>query len=61
LVQGRGRRKDAEHLGYDSEFVIEGDLTACKLLEGYVIRLMAGENDLAWRSEAFGLGFNHQR
>lgn len=59
LVEGRGYRKDVERPGYDSEFVIEGDLPVCDLPEGYAIRSMADQNDLARRSKAFGLGFNH--
>jgi predicted N-acetyltransferase YhbS len=59
LVQERGYRKDMEHPGYDSEFVIEGDLPACQLPEGYIIRSMADENNLALRAQAFGLAFNH--
>jgi GNAT superfamily N-acetyltransferase len=58
LVEERGYSR-GEHPGYDSEFVIEGDLPACQLPEGYVIRSMVDGGDLALRCKAFGLAFNH--
>lgn len=59
LAQRRGYRKDVEHPEYDSEFAIK-ELPQPRLPEGYVIRSMADENNLALRSRAFGLGFTHR-
>jgi predicted N-acetyltransferase YhbS len=58
LVQQRGYEKDAQDVGYDSEFVIE-HLPEQNLPEGYVIRSMAQENNIELRREVFGRAFNH--
>lgn len=60
VLRRRGYRKDEAHPGYDSVFVVGGERPACALPEGFTIRSMADENDLASRSRAFGLGFNHR-
>lgn len=58
LAQERGYEKDAEHLEYDSVFVIK-DLPEPKLPEGYVVQSMAQENNIELRRKVLGLAFNH--
>jgi hypothetical protein len=58
LLERRGYRRDAEHPGYDSEFVID-EPPVIDLPPGYAVHSMADENDLARRCKVQGLGFDH--
>jgi len=59
LAQKRGYQKNTEHPGYDSVFIIQGNLPEPNLPEGYALQSMADENNLELRRKAFGMGFNH--
>ena len=58
LLQKRGYQRDAEHPGYDSEWVIQ-ELPEVTLPDGYAVRSMAQEGDRTLRCKVQGLGFNH--
>jgi len=58
LLQERGYVRDAEHPGYDSEFVIT-ELPKTALPDGYVVQSMAQGGDVALRCKVQGLGFDH--
>ena len=54
----RGYAMGTEHSEIESELIL-GDLQAPVLPEGFALRSMADDNDLARRAKAFGVGFNH--
>ena len=58
LLRERGYHQEADHPGYDSEFVIE-DLPEVDLPDGYVVQSMAQGGDVALRVKVQGLGFDH--
>jgi len=57
-ARARGYAEDAEHIGYESEYVI-GDLPEPDLPEGFVVRSMADDNDIESRRKVLGLGFDY--
>jgi len=59
LLAQRGYARQAEHPEWMSEYIIDA-LPKIQLPEGYIIRSMADDNDLAKRCAIYGYGFNHR-